>query len=301
MKKKKNIFTRAASFIGGDIFILPWVVGFLLLTLIPFICLIYFAFTHYTMLSAPRFIGLQNFKDIFKDEKFYTSLGVTFKYAFIGMPIRLLIALLVALAFNTKHRLIGLYRTLFYLPSVVGASIAVAITWSLLFARDGAVNSMIQLIFGINPNFSWVADPKTALGSLILLAVWEFGSPMLIFLAGLKNIPVSYYEAARVDGAGTFTRFTHITIPLLTPIIFFNLVMQLISGFMTFTQGLVITNGGPLDKTLFYQLYVYRVGFEQFNMGYASALSCILLLIIAFFTSLVFKSSSAWVFYESKG
>lgn len=287
---------------AGAFFILPWIIGFLGLTLIPFICLFVFSFANYDMLSAPKFIGLKNYFNIFTgDTDFSQSLLVTFKFAFISVPLRLLLALAIAIALNTKHRMIGLYRTLFYIPSVIGGSIAVAITWSKLFARDGAINSLIAQLFGVNPNISWVADPRTALGSLIVLAVWQFGSPMLIFLAGLKNIPVSYYEAAVVDGAGPFYKLMKITVPLLTPVIFFNLIMQLISGFMTFTQGLVITNGGPMNLTLFYQLYVYQQGFQQFNMGYASALSCILLVIVSILTALVFKTSSSWVYYESKG
>ena len=299
MKAAKK--SKTAKNNAGMLFILPWIIGFLGLTLIPFVCLLFFSLSNYDMLSAPEFVGFKNYADIFhKDSSFYTSLLVTFKFAFIGMPIRLLIALLVAMALNTKHRMISLYRTLFYIPSIIGGGIAVAITWSKLFARDGAFNSLLGQLVGVDPNISWVADPRTALGSLIVLAVWQFGSPMLIFLAGLKNIPASYYEAAEVDGAKTFRKFFKITIPLLSPVIFFNLVMQLINGFMTFTQGLVITNGGPINKTLFFQLYVYRQGFQQFNMGYASALSCILLMIIALMTALVFKSSSAWVYYESK-
>lgn len=298
MKTKKNRFAKEY---GGTLFILPWILGFLGLIAIPLVCLFVFSFTKYDLLSAPAFIALRNYKNIFTlDKSFFTSLGVTFTYAFIATPLKLIMALMVAMLLNTRHRGIGVYRTLFYVPSIIGGSIAVAITWSKLFARDGALNSLIAALFGINPNISWVADPRTALASLILLAVWQFGSPMLIFLAGLKNIPVSYYEAAVVDGAGTLSKFFKITIPLLSPVIFFNLVKQLIDGFMTFTQGLVITNGGPINRTLFYQLYVYRQGFEQFNMGYASALSVILLVIVGFFTLLVFKSSSAWVFYESK-
>lgn len=302
MNKTKRSSKSLASDYGGYAFIFPWIIGFIFLILIPFLCLIFFSLTKYDLLSAPHFIGLKNYINIFiHDEKFLTSLGVTFTYVFAGTPIRLAVALLIAVLLNTRHRMIGLYRTLFYFPSIIGGSIAVAITWSKLFARDGAVNSIIYKIIGVNPDVSWVADPKTALWSLVVMAIWQFGSPMLIFLAGLKNIPISYYEAATVDGANSVQKFFKITLPLLSPVIFFNLVMQLINGFMTFTQGLVITNGGPLDKTLFYQLYVYRQGFEQFNMGYASALSCILLVIIAFFTALVFRSSSAWVYYESKG
>ena len=298
---QKKLKHRTAGKSAGILFILPWIIGFLGLTLIPFICLFYFSLTQYDLLSAQKFIGIQNYVSVFtSDPKFWTSLKVTFIYAFVCTPIRLLVALLVAMLLNTKHRMISVYRTLLYVPSIIGGSIAVSITWSKLLARDGAFNALVFALTGVNPNISWVGDPNTALGSLILMAIWQFGSPMLIFLAGLKNIPGSYYEAALVDGANAFQRFYKITLPLLSPVIFFNLVMQLISSFMTFTQALVITNGGPLDTTLFYQLYVYRQGFEQFNMGYASALSVVLLMIVAVFTSLVFKSSSAWVFYESK-
>jgi multiple sugar transport system permease protein len=301
MKINKSFKSQLVKDYGGMLFILPWVIGFLGLTLIPFICLVFFSLSKYDMLSPPKLIGFKNYINIFKlDPKFLTSLLVTFKFAIIAVPLRLSLALIIAMILNTRHKMIGLYRTMFYIPSIIGGSIAVAITWGKIFARDGVLNSIIEKIFGFNPNFSWVADPKTALSSLILLAVWQFGSPMLIFLAGLKNIPISYYEAAVVDGANSFQKFFKITIPLLSPVIFFNLIMQFIGSFMTFTQGLVITNGGPIDKTLFYQLYVYRQGFQQFNMGYASALSCILLVIIAIFTALVFKSSSAWVYYESK-
>ena len=225
---------------------------------------------------------------------------VTFEYVAVAVPLRLLVALMVAMLLNRKRKMIGFYRTVFYIPSIIGGSIAVAIMWGNLFSRDGALNSVLKVIFGINPNISWIGDPRTALLSLILLAVWQFGSPMLIFLAGLKNIPTLYYEAATVDGANSIQKFFKITIPLLTPIIFFNLIMQMINGFMVFTQGLVITNGGPLDRTLFYQIYVYRKGFEQFDMGYAAALSCIMFLIILIFTAMIFRSSSSWVHYESK-
>jgi len=298
-KKFRSHFIENYS---GSIYILPWIIGFTFFTLIPLLCLFYFAFTKYDLLSAPQFIGFDNFKDIFtSDPKFFTALKVTFKYVATAVPLKLFVALMVAILLNQKHKFIGLYRTAFYLPSIIGGSIAVAIMWSRIFSRDGAINSIIYLVFGFKPDISWIADPKTALASLVLLSVWQFGSPMLIFLAGIKNIPESYYEAAAIDGANSFQRFFKITLPLLSPIIFFNLIMQIISGFMTFTQGLVITNGGPLDKTLFYQLYVYRKGFEQFNMGYSAALSCIMLVIVAIFTAMVFKSSSAWVYYDGKG
>lgn len=297
MTKKKGFLANNSNIF----FISPWIIGFLCFTFIPIASMIYFSFTKYDLIGAAKYIGAQNYVNIFTDDqKFRTALGVTFHYVLVAVPLRLIMALMVAMLLNTRHKLIGLYRTLFYIPSIIGGSIAVAVTWTRLFSRDGAINSLIFLLTGYNPNVSWVASPDTALTSLIILAVWQFGSAMLIFLAGLKNIPVSYYEAAVVDGANSFQKFFKITIPLLSPVIFFNLINQLISGFMTFTQGFVITNGGPLDKTLFYQIYVYRLGFEQFNMGYACALSCILLVIVGFFTALIFKSSGAWVYYETK-
>lgn len=300
--KTDNRSKRFREEYGGYIYIMPWIIGFFVLTLIPLISLIGLSFTDYDLMSAPKLVKLDNYIEIFtKDKKFLTSLKVTFLYAFTSVPLKLIVALLVAVLLNQKQRGINLYRTLFYIPSIIGGSIAVAIMWRNLFAREGAVNEIIQHIFGVNPDISWVGDPKTALGSLVLMAIWQFGSPMLIFLAGLKNISKSYYEAATVDGANAFHRFKNITVPLLTPIIFFNLIMQLINGFMAFTQGLVVTNGGPLDKTLFFQLYVYQKGFTTFDMGYASALSCILLVIIICLTSLVFKSSDGWVYYENKG
>lgn len=286
----------------GYLYVAPWLFGFTVLTLIPFICLIYFSFTEYNMLSMPEWIGIKNYIEIFtKDKKFIDSLKVTFTYVLVSVPLKLLVALLVAMLLNQKRKGIGVYRTLFYIPSIIGGSVAVAVMWRNLFSRTGAFNALIEMITGINVDISWVADPKTALGSLILMAIWQFGSPMLIFLAGLKNISSSYYEAATVDGANKMQCFISITLPMLSPIIFFNLVMQMINGFMTFTQGLVVTNGGPMNRTLFYQLYVYQKGFKDFNMGYAAALSCILLVIVLFFTILVFRSSDAWVYYESGG
>jgi multiple sugar transport system permease protein len=286
---------------AGYAFIAPWVIGFLGLMLIPLVCLIYFSFTRFDLLSSPQWVGLSNYVDIvFSDRKFVQSLKVTFIYVLVLVPARLAVALMIAMLLNTRHRLIGTYRTMLYIPSIIGGSVAVAVMWGLLFSRTGAVNSVVQSIFGWNPNISWIADPRTALGTLILLGIWQFGSPMVIFLAGLKNIPYSYYEAAIVDGANGWQRFVKITLPMLSPVILFNLVMQIINGFMTFTQGLIITGGGPLDKTLFYQLYVYRTGFEYFQMGYASALSCIMLVIVALLALIVFKTSNMWVHYESR-
>jgi multiple sugar transport system permease protein len=213
----------------------------------------------------------------------------------------LVFALIIAMLFNVKRRAVGFYRTLYYIPSIMGGSVAIAIMWKQIFSAKGALNSILGLM-GIECNISWVSAPGTAIWTLILLAIWQFGSPMLIFLAGLKQIPQTCYEAAEIDGANSWQRFTRITFPLLSPVIFFNLVMQTISGFMVFTQGVIITDGGrPLDTTLFYAVYLYQKAFTTFQMGYGSAMAWVLLIVIAFFTALIFKSSSAWVFYESKG
>lgn len=293
MRKKENL--------SGYLFIAPWCIGFIGLTVVPFACLLFFSFTRFDLLSNPVVNGLWNFADIFlRDDTFWTSLRVTFVYVLISVPLRLAVALAVAVILNQRHRLIGLYRTTFYLPSIIGASVAVAVMWRNVFTSDGLFNAVIAMITGVRPGISWISDPRTALGSLIALSVWQFGSSMLIFLAGLKDIPASYYEAAVIDGANSIKKFSRITVPLLSPVIFFNVVMQIINGFMTFTQGLVITNGGPMNRTLFYQLYVYQRGFQYFNMGYASALSTVLLTILGLLTLVLFRSSDRWVFYETK-
>jgi multiple sugar transport system permease protein len=286
--------------LAGFGFISPWLIGFVCFTLGPMIASLYFSFTDYDLLSTPKWIGLANYVELFTDDpRFLTALGVTFKFAFISVPLKLVFALAIAMLLNGNHRGTGLYRTVYYIPSIVGGSVAVAVMWRQLFGLDGAMNGILRF-FGWDTGISWIADPSYALSTLIILVVWQFGSPMLIFLAGLKQIPTELYEAASVDGANGFTKFFNITLPMLSPVIFFNLVMQLIGGFMTFTQSFLITSGGPLDSTLFYAVYLYEKGFRNFAMGYASAMAWILLMIVGIFTALIFKSSSAWVHYESE-
>jgi multiple sugar transport system permease protein len=217
---------------------------------------------------------------------------------FASVPLRLAFALAVAMLMNSGRRLVSVYRAVYYAPSIVGGSVAVAVMWREIFGTTGLFNFLLAFL-GI-PGLTWLGDPRTAIWTLIALAVWQFGSPMLIFLAGLKQIPSEYYEAASIDGAGGWAKFLKITLPLLTPIIFFNLVMQIISGFMVFTQAFIVTDGRPLDTTLFYNLYLYKRAFVTLEMGYSSAMAWILLIVIAFFTALVFRSSSYWVYYESK-
>jgi len=283
----------------GYLFISPWLISFFLFIFIPILVSLVLSFTDYNVLAnSGDFIGLDNFKEMFfEDRRYGRSVMATFKYVIFAVPLRLVFALGVAMLLNTKRRGVGVYRAAFYAPSIVGGSIAVAVMWRQIFGNDGLINFVLALLGVDGPN--WLGNPDTAIWTLIILAAWQFGSPMLIFLAGLKNIPKQLYESAEIDGANAFQRFLRITLPMLTPIIFFNLIMQLISGFMVFTQAFIITGGRPLDTTLFYALYVYQQAFEFNNMGYASAMAWVMLAVIAILTALVFRSSSYWVHYEA--
>jgi multiple sugar transport system permease protein len=285
----------------------PWLLGFFVLTLYPMIFSLYLSFTQYNILQPPQWVGWRNFFVMFvgnsqypKDTRFLNSLFVTLRFVFISVPLKLLFALAVAMLMNQKLRLIPFYRTIYYIPTLLGGSVAIAVLWRRLFAGDGAINTILKVIGFVNPP-SWISTPKYALGTLIILAVWQFGSPMIIFLAGLKQIPHEYYEAASVDGASPPRQFFAITLPSLSPIIFFNMVMQMISAFQSFTQAFIVSggNGGPVDSTMFYSLYLYLRGFAWTEMGYASAMAWFLLLIIAVLTALSFKLSGSLVSYGS--
>jgi multiple sugar transport system permease protein len=288
-------------------FLVPWMFGFFILTLYPMIYSLYLSFTQYNILQPPKWIGLRNLFVMFvgnaeypRDTRFVNSLFVTFRFVFISVPLKLVFALAVAMLMNQKLRLIPFYRTIYYIPTLLGGSVAIAVLWRRLFAADGIVNAILRAFFDVNPP-AWISNPKYALYTLILLAVWQFGSPMIIFLAGLKQIPQEYYEAASVDGAGKTRQFFSITLPSLSPIIFFNMVMQMISAFQSFTQAFIVSGGqgGPLDSTMFYSLYLYIKGFAFYEMGYASAMAWILLLIIALLTMLIFRVSGSLVNYGS--
>jgi multiple sugar transport system permease protein len=235
---------------------------------------------------------------MFNDPRLHKSIAVTFIYVLVGVPAQLIVALAIAMLLNEGMKGLAFYRSIFYLPSMLGASVAIAVLWRQMFEVDGLVNQVLRL-FGFQATTSWIADPQWALWTIILLHVWTFGSPMVIFLAGLRQIPGMYYEAASVDGASRWAQFRKITLPLLSPIIFFNLVLQVINAFQSFTQAYVVSNGtgGPSDETLFYTLYLYQRGFVQFQMGYASAMAWLLVVIIAAFTAINFYFSKRWVFY----
>ena len=285
----------------GYLFLLPWFIGLFALTLGPMLGSLYLSFTRYDLLSAPQWIGLQNFTAMFSDIRFLDSLRVTAIYVFLSVPLKLAVALLVALALNKGLRGLGIYRAVYYVPSLLGGSVAIAILWRQIFGQNGIVNQGLALL-GIHGLSSWVANPDTSVYTLIILAAWQFGSPMLIFLAGLKQIPHEMYEAAGIDGAGPIGKFFRITLPLLTPIIFFNLVLQMIGAFQAFTPAFIVSSGsgGPYGSTLFYTLYIYQQGFGYFHMGYASAMAWVLLIIIAVFTAVAFTSSRFWVFYQDE-
>lgn len=280
----------------GYLFISPWLIAFFAFTLLPIAASLFLAFTNYDVLNPNwKWVGLQNFERMFtRDPRYIKSLQATFYYAFVAIPLRLIFALAVAMLLNTYRRGVSGYRAAYYAPSIIGGSVAVAVMWREIFGADGLINAIL------GTQVAWLGNPTTAIWTLIILAVWQFGSPMLIFLAGLKQIPREFYEAASIDGANGWQQFWRITLPLLTPIIFFNLVMQLISGFMVFTQAFIITGGAPLDTTLFYALYLYQRAFVSLQMGYASAMAWVLLAIIAIMTAVVFRSSSYWVFYGSQ-
>jgi multiple sugar transport system permease protein len=283
---------------AGYLFLLPWLIGLVLIIGGPMIASLYLSFTNYSLIQAPEFIGLDNYVRMLDDSRLHKSLAVTFTYVIVGVPAQLIVALAIAMLLNEGMKGLAFYRSIFYLPSMLGASVAIAVLWRQMFEVDGLVNQVLRL-FGIPATTSWIGDPQYALWTIILLHVWTFGSPMVIFLAGLRQIPGMYYEAASVDGASRWAQFRKITLPLLSPIIFFNLVLQIINAFQAFTQAFVVSNGtgGPADSTLFYTLYLYQRGFVQFQMGYAAAMAWLLVVIIAAFTAINFYFSKRWVFY----
>jgi multiple sugar transport system permease protein len=285
----------------GYLFVSPWLIGFLLFALIPMAISLGLAFTDYDLLGTAHFTGLQNFQRMFfEDPRYMRSVIATFRYVGVSVPLRLAFALGVAMLMNAKRRGVFWYRAIYYIPSIIGGSVAIAVMWKQLFGNDGLINAILAGL-GIQ-SISWLGNPQTAVWTLILLAVWQFGSPMLVFMAGLRQIPQELYEAASIDGSNAVQKFFRITLPLLTPIIFFNLIMQIISGFKVFTQAFIVTNGTgqPLDTNLFYSLYLYGRAFKDYQMGYASAMAWVLLIVIAILTLIAFKLSSLWVFYEAK-
>jgi multiple sugar transport system permease protein len=280
------------------LFLAPWLLGFFLLTLGPTLASLYLSFTRFDLLQAPVWTGLDNYIHMAADDqRFRNALSVTFWYVLLAVPFELIAALAIAMVLDKGLRGLTVYRALFYIPSLLGGSVAIAVLWRQIFGYDGLINEGLAQ-FGIDGP-SWISNPQYSLYTLVILRVWQFGSPMVIFLAGLRQIPQELYEAAAIDGAGPVAKFFRITLPLLAPVIFFNLVLQTINSFKAFTPAFIVSggSGGPIDSTLFYTLYLYQEAFAYFRMGYAAALAWVLLIIIAIFTAASFLSSRYWVYY----
>ncbi|MCL2287472.1 MAG: sugar ABC transporter permease [Firmicutes bacterium] len=281
--------------VAAVIFVLPFVVGLVAFLAVPMAISLYYAFTDFNIISPPRFVGLANFRRMMGDSALWNSVRVTFRFVFISVPLRLAFALGVAMLLFKSTKMMGVYRAMYYLPSMLGGSVAVAILWRRLFFVTGTFNSILEIV-GLNRQFAWLGDPRTAIWTLILLSVWQFGSSMLIFLAGLKQIPTTYYEAASIDGSGKIWTFFRITLPLITPTIFFNLIMQTIGAFLTFNSAFIITGGGPLNSTNFFALYMYNQTFAWGNAGYAAALAWFMLGLLAIVAGILFGTKRFWVY-----
>ena len=284
----------------GFFYILPWLIGFAVFQLYPFLASLFYSFTKYSFGKTPEFIGLDNYIRLFtRDKQFLSTLSITAHYALIAVPGKLICALLVAMLLNAKVRGIGLYRTVYYMPSILGGSVAVSVLWRTMFMRDGMVNRFLGLLDV--PPVDWLTDPSIALYTISLLQIWQFGSAMVIFLAALKQIPQELYEAAEVDGAGKLRQFFSVTLPQISSVLFFNLIMQSIQALQNFTSAFVVTNGGPMKTTYIIGMKLYDDAFVNRKIGYASAESWVLFLIILMLTLLVFRSSDAWVYYADGG
>jgi multiple sugar transport system permease protein len=281
--------------VAAVIFALPFIIGFLAFLVAPMLISLYYAFTDFNLLRDPRWIGLDNFRRMLGDARLHNSLRATFYFAFTSVPLRIIFALAIALLLFKSTRMMGVYRAIYYLPSILGSSVAVAILWRRMFFTTGTVNSLLEYI-GLNQNFAWLGHRHSAMWVLILMAVWQFGSSMLIFLASLKQIPQTYYEAARIDGGNRVRIFFRITLPLITPAIFFNLVMQMINGFLAFNQAFLVTQGGPMDATNFFTLYMYNMTFAWGSAGYSASMAWIMLMMLAIFTGFLFLTKRFWVY-----
>lgn len=290
--KKKDI-------IAGYLFILPWIIGFLAFIAFPVIMTLLLGFYEWNLLDPPKLVGVKNYVELFKDPLFWQSLKVTLFYAVLSVPLQLIFALFIALLLERECYGLSIYRALYYLPSVL-PGVAVALLWMWIFNPEfGILNFLLWKIFRIQGP-AWLSDEHWVIPALVLMSLWGVGGGMIIYLGGLKNIPNQLYEAAELDGCNFWQRFRFITLPMLSPVVFFNVVIGIIGAFQTFTQAYVMTNGGPNNATLFYVLYLYRNAFQYLRMGYASALAWILFLIVLVLTLSVFKSSSIWVYYEGE-
>lgn len=284
----------------GLFYILPWLIGLLAFQLYPFVYSFILSFTDKSMAARTDFVGLSNYIKMFtRDRDFYKVCEVTLKYVLVAVPGRVLFALIVALLLNTDIRGINAFRTAYYLPSIFGSSVAISIVWRFLFQRNGMINEILS-VFGIHA-VNWLGDPNVALWTISVIPIWQFGSSMVLFLAALKNVPRDLYEAATIDGSGRVRTFFKITMPMISPIVLFNLIMQSVSCFQEFSTAFVLTNGGPNRATLLYGIKLYREAFTEFQMGYASAMSWVLFFAILLVTGVIRLTSRYWVYYSDGG
>jgi len=282
----------------GFILILPWLIGFLIFKAYPFISSLYYSFTDWNLFKGGSWIGIQNYVNAFTNAKNVKALQVTFIYAFMTVPLKLIFALFIAYILNFKIKGVGLFRTAYYIPSILGGSMAIAVLWRAMFKNDGVINRILTLLGMQNVNF--LADKSWALFIICLLRVWQFGSPMVLFLAALKGVPEELYEAASIDGATNARQFVKITLPLISPVVFYNLVTQLVQAFQEFNGPYIITQGGPRNATTLISLIVYNSAFSEYNVGMSSAMAWIMFVIVMIFTLISFKTQNKWVYYSDE-
>ena len=294
MKQRKKMTRNQA----GIFLVMPWIIGFIIFKAYPLLTSLYYSFTNYQLTKEITQYGLMNYMSIFQDDSIMQAFSVTFKYAFMTVPLKLVFALFVAYILNFKMKGVGLFRVAYYIPSILGGSVAIAVLWRAIFQRNGIINNFLLQFDIVGP--SWLGDEKYALFIVCLLRVWQFGSAMVIFLAALKGVPQDLYEAAALDGAGKWRQFFSITIPMITPVIFYNLVTQLCQAFQEFNGPFIITSGGPNSATTLITLLIYNNAFKKFHMGMASAMAWILFLVVATLSAVAFMSQKKWVYYSEE-
>lgn len=294
MKKTKKLTRNQVGFF----LVLPWLIGFLVFKCYPFMNSLYYSFTDYQLTKGVSTHGLMNYIKIFQDQSIMKAFVVTFKYAFMTVPLKLVFALFIAYILNFKIKGVNFFRVAYYVPSILGGSVAVAVLWKAIFQRNGIINNLLLQIGVTGP--SWLGDEKYALFIICLLRVWQFGSAMVIFLAALKGVPEDLYEAAALDGAGKWRQFIKITVPMITPVIFYNLITQICQAFQEFNGPFIITRGGPNGATTLVTLLVYNNAFKTFEMGMASAIAWVLFFIVASLSAIAFISQKKWVYYSDE-
>lgn len=281
----------------GLLYVLPWIIGFAVFSAYPLLSSLYYSFTTYNIISKPVFVGMQNYVTAFtKDATFWPSVVATIKYVGVSLPLRLIVSFLIALVVVRNFKGIGLFRTIYFIPSLLGGSIAICIAWEALFNANGAVNSLLTLL-GVDP-VMWLTDKRFAIYTLALLNIWQFGGSMIIFLAALKQVPADMYEVARIEGAPRLWTLFRVTLPMISPVVLFNILMEMIKTFQDFTSAFVITKGGPLYSTYLYAYKLYEEAFMNYKMGYASALSWIFFVALMLLTLLIFRLSNKYVYYQ---